>query len=44
MTALIYVGAALAEIGGCFTFWAWLRMGKSAFWLMPGIALLILFA
>lgn len=44
MTALIYVGAALAEIGGCFAFWAWLRMGKSPVWLFPGIASLILFA
>lgn len=33
-TALVYVGAALAEIGGCFGFWLWLREGKSA-WLLP---------
>ena len=44
MTALIYIGAALAEIAGCFAFWAWLRMGKSPVWLAPGIASLILFA
>ena len=44
MTALIYIGAALAEIAGCFAFWAWLRMGKSRVWLAPGIASLILFA
>ena len=25
----IYMAAALAEIGGCFAFWAWLRLGKS---------------
>lgn len=24
-----YVIAALAEIGGCYAFWAWLRLGKS---------------
>jgi small multidrug resistance family-3 protein len=44
MTALIYIGAALAEIGGCFAFWAWLRMAKSPLWLAPGVVSLILFA
>jgi small multidrug resistance family-3 protein len=44
LTALIYIGAALAEIAGCFAFWAWLRMGKSLLWLAPGMASLILFA
>ncbi|MDB5546297.1 MAG: rane protein [Hyphomicrobiales bacterium] len=44
MTWAIYAGAALAEIAGCFAFWAWLRNGKSALWLAPGIASLILFA
>jgi small multidrug resistance family-3 protein len=44
MTALIYIAAALAEIGGCFAFWAWLRMGKSPLWLAPGIASLVVFA
>ena len=44
MTAIIYISAALAEIGGCFASWAWLRMGKSPFWLVPGVASLILFA
>lgn len=41
---LIYLAAALAEIGGCFAFWAWLRMGRSAIWIAPGIASLALFA
>jgi small multidrug resistance family-3 protein len=41
---LWYVVAALGEIGGCFAFWAWLRMQKSPFWTIPGIASLILFA
>ena len=41
---VFYVGAAAAEIAGCFAFWAWLRLGKSYFWLVPGIASLILFA
>ena len=40
----IYVGAAVAEIAGCFSFWAWLRLGKSPLWLAPGMASLALFA
>lgn len=43
-TALIYAGAALAEIVGCFAFWAWLRQGQSPLWLLPGIGALIAFA
>lgn len=39
-----YALAALAEIGGCFAFWAWLRLGQSALWAAPGVASLILFA
>jgi len=42
--ALAYVGAALLEIGGCFAFWAWLRLDKSPLWLLPGIVSLCLFA
>ncbi|WP_081856723.1 YnfA family protein [Sphingobium sp. DC-2] len=44
MTAFAFVGAALAEIAGCFAFWAWLRLGKSAWWIAPGIASLCIFA
>lgn len=44
MTFIIYVAAALAEIGGCFAFWAWLRLGKSIWWLAPGVVSLVLFA
>lgn len=40
----IYLSAAIAEIGGCFSFWAWLRLGRSPFWLIPGMASLALFA
>ena len=40
----IYAGAALAEIAGCFAFWAWLRLGGSVWWLFPGVASLALFA
>ncbi len=39
-----YVAAAFAEIAGCFTFWAWLRLGRSALWVLPGLASLTLFA
>lgn len=41
---LIYLAAAMAEIGGCFAFWAWWRLDRSLFWLLPGIASLALFA
>ena len=44
MTIPAYIGAALAEIAGCFAFWAWLRLDKSVWWLVPGIASLMLFA
>lgn len=43
-TAAIYVAAAFAEIAGCFAFWAWFRMGQSAWWLLPGLVALALFA
>jgi small multidrug resistance family-3 protein len=39
-----YVGAAVAEIAGCFAFWAWLRLGKPVWWLLPGMVSLALFA
>jgi small multidrug resistance family-3 protein len=41
---LIYIAAAVAEIAGCFGFWAWLRLGKSAWWLAPALVSLALFA
>jgi small multidrug resistance family-3 protein len=43
-TVSTYVLAAFAEIGGCFSFWAWLRMGRSPLWLAPGMSSLALFA
>jgi small multidrug resistance family-3 protein len=43
-TLALYVAAALAEIGGCFSAWAWLRLGRSPAWLLPGAAALALFA
>jgi small multidrug resistance family-3 protein len=42
-TLALYVGAAIAEIGGCFALWAVARNGASALWVAPGILLLILF-
>ncbi len=44
MTYALYVLAALAEIAGCFAFWAWLRLAKPIWWLAPGMVSLALFA
>lgn len=44
MVYLIFVGAAIAEIAGCFAFWAWLRLDRSPLWLVPGVISLCLFA
>jgi small multidrug resistance family-3 protein len=43
-TFAVFASAALAEIVGCFAFWAWLRQGKSVLWLVPGMMSLALFA
>lgn len=40
----IFTVAALLEIGGCFTFWAWLRNGASAAVAALGVLSLIGFA
>lgn len=45
MTSILaFVLAAFAEIAGCFAFWAWLRLDRSPWWALPGIASLIAFA
>lgn len=44
MVIVTYAAAALAEIAGCFAFWSWLRLGRSALWVLPGLASLALFA
>ncbi|HEY0012171.1 MAG TPA: YnfA family protein [Allosphingosinicella sp.] len=44
MTFIVYAAAALAEIAGCFAFWASLRLGRSAWWLAPGLLCLVAFA
>jgi small multidrug resistance family-3 protein len=43
-TAIVYVLASVGEIAGCVSFLAWLRLGKSPLWLLPGMASLALFA
>ena len=43
-SALIYGAAALAEIGGCFAFWGWRRLGWPAWALLPGLLSLAAFA
>jgi small multidrug resistance family-3 protein len=44
MTYAVFALAALAEIAGCFAFWAWLHLGKPIWWLAPGTVSLALFA
>ena len=44
MTFVYYFAAGLCEIAGCFSFWLWLRLGRSALWVAPGVVSLILFA
>jgi small multidrug resistance family-3 protein len=44
MITVIYSAAALAEIAGCFSFWAWLKLGRSVWWIAPGMLSLGLFA
>lgn len=39
-----YALAAAGEIAGCFAFWAWLRLGRSAWWVAPGVLCLLVFA
>ena len=44
IACLLYGLAAFAEIAGCFSVWAWLRLGRSPLWLLPGGLCLGLFA
>ena len=44
MSWIYYALAAVAEIAGCFAFWAWLKLDRSPLWLIPGMASLALFA
>lgn len=43
-TLSFFLLAALGEISGCYSFWAWLRLGKSILWIVPGLLALIIFA
>ncbi|MES1241487.1 MAG: YnfA family protein [Acidobacteriota bacterium] len=45
MRSLVFlIAAAVCEIAGCFSFWAFFRLGRSPLWLTPGIASLLCFA
>jgi small multidrug resistance family-3 protein len=44
MSYLAFFAAAVFEIAGCYTFWAWLRLDKTPLWLIPGVLSLIAFA
>ena len=44
MSIPVFIAASVAEIAGCFAFWAWWRLDKPAVWLLPGMASLIAFA
>jgi small multidrug resistance family-3 protein len=39
-----YFLAVACEIAGCFAFWAWLRLGKTPLWTLPGVTSLVVFA
>nr|WP_100548587.1 MULTISPECIES: YnfA family protein [unclassified Pseudomonas] len=41
---LWFLLAALFEIAGCYAFWMWLRLDRSAWWIAPGLLSLALFA
>ena len=40
----LFAVTAAAEIAGCYAAYAWLRLGRSAWWLAPGAVSLALFA
>ncbi len=44
LSLLMYALAAGLEIGGCFAVWAVLRLHRPAWWLLPGMLALVLFA
>jgi small multidrug resistance family-3 protein len=44
LTLAIYIAAGFAEIAGCFSFWLWLKEGRSPVYVLPGVAALVLFA
>lgn len=45
MTSLFFFTvAAFLEIAGCYSFWMWLRLGRTPLWVLPGLVSLALFA
>jgi len=40
---LWYSLAAAGEIAGCYSFWAWLRLGRHPLWTLPGVISLVIF-
>lgn len=44
LSFVFFLIAALGEIAGCYAFWAWLRLGQSSVWILPGMLSLIIFA
>ena len=44
ITIIYLAAAAAAEIAGCFSLWAWLRLDRSPWWVLPGTGSLLLFA
>ncbi|WP_368344726.1 YnfA family protein [Pelagovum sp. HNIBRBA483] len=43
-TVAAYLIAAVAEIAGCYAVWMWLRLDRSALWLIPALGALFVFA
>lgn len=43
-TAALYFLTALAEIFGCYAFYMVIRLGKPAWWLVPSVLILAVFA
>lgn len=40
----LFAATAVAEIAGCFAVYAWVRLGRSAWWIAPGAVSLAVFA
>lgn len=38
-----YILAALFEIAGCYALWMWLRLDRSAWWILPAAISLVVF-
>lgn len=41
---LLYLVTAAAEITGCYSIYLWVRLGRTVWWLIPGVLALGLFA